>query len=448
VLGALLFYTADMSLAIDHFLVHIPHSSLLTSGVYWVGQAGIATAARAGVESDGGSPVLLRSLNAVLMFFLHLERRFEPLFRGAFDALLRKPLAACLQFLINLRRSRDVPPLAGEKHLDGEEGALQDIIDTMAQQMRNHFKPGSYERGGNTKTHGIVRAVFSVREDLPPNLRRGLFATSRSYPAWVRFSGPGPDVIPDIDDVGFVSMSVKVMGVEGPKLLDDEKATQDFLTVCTPTFVTPNVVENAVLQHWSLQEMPIFYFLDPRRPHLLDMLMQGLWNKTQHNPLGQDYYSCVPYLLGEGQAMQYSFHPLTKVPWHIPRLPFRPPDNYLRDNMVRTLDHLDVDFDLRVQVQTDSFRMPIENAAVLWPERLSPRVPVARVHIPRQKFDSPAQFDFGKRLSWNPWHCLPEHRPIGNQSRARLRMYSELSRFRQRMNGTPHVEPTGSETFS
>ncbi|MDX2507379.1 MAG: hypothetical protein QNL62_23285 [Gammaproteobacteria bacterium] len=47
----------------------------------------------------------------------------------------------------------------------------------------------------------------------------------------------------------------------------------------------------------------------------------------------------------------------------------------------------------------------------------------------------------------NPWHCLPEHRPLGNQSRARKRMYFELSRFRQEMNQTSHYEPTGDEVF-
>jgi hypothetical protein len=47
----------------------------------------------------------------------------------------------------------------------------------------------------------------------------------------------------------------------------------------------------------------------------------------------------------------------------------------------------------------------------------------------------------------NPWHCLPEHRPLGNQSQARLRMYYELSNFRQQMNQTTHLESTGNEVF-
>jgi hypothetical protein len=391
--------------------------------------------------------MFLNTLNKILMFFLHLERRLEPWFRPLFDVVFRPPLASVIQTLINLQRRREPLALAQETILPNEQGDLQDIIDTMAAQMRNHFKPGAYERGGNTKTHGLVRATLTIRDDVPTEMRYGIFATPRVFPAWVRYSGPGPTAPPDIDDVGFVSMSIKVMGVDGPKLIPDEKATQDLLCVCTPTFVTPNIHANSVLQHWSLRELPIFYFLDPRQSHVLDMLMQGLWNETQYNPLGQSYYSCVPYLLGEGRAMQYSFHPATTVPRHIPRLPFRPPDNYLRDNMVKTLAEKDVEFDIRLQLQTDSFRMPIENAAVLWPERLSPRVPVARLHIPRQKFDSSAQLAFVKKLSFNPWHCLPEHRPLGNQSRARLRMYEELSRFRQRMDGTPHFEPTGAESF-
>jgi hypothetical protein len=84
---------------------------------------------------------------------------------------------------------------------------------------------------------------------------------------------------------------------------------------------------------------------------------------------------------------------------------------------------------------------------VLWPEKLSPRVSVATLRIPRQQFNSPAQLNFEKRLSYNPWHCIAEHRPLGNQSRARRRMYWALSQFRHDMNAIPRYEPTGDEVF-
>jgi len=391
---------------------------------------------------------LLKFLHDMLTEMLHFERRLEPLFRPQWNRLFREPIAGVIQYFINRPRRDEGLQLAEETIEADEEESLNKIIDLMADQMRGHFKPGAYERGGNTKTHGIVRATVTIRDDLPEHCRQGIFATPRTYPAYVRYSGPGPDVPADIRDVGFGSMAVKLMDVPGKKLMDEEKFTQDFIAVCTPTFVTPNVRENAKLQYWSLVDMPLYYFLNPKDTHLLDFLMQGLWNETQYNPLGQRYWSCTPYLLGEGLAMMYSFQPKTQVDTKVPGLPFgRVSFNYLRENMIKTLDKTDVEFDLLIQVQTDSFLMPIENASVRWPEKLSPFIPAATVHIPRQKFDSEAQFAFARRLKWNPWHCLPEHRPLGNQNRARLRMYYELSNFRLEMNETTPLEPTGDEVF-
>ena len=65
--------------------------------------------------------------------------------------------------------------------------------------------------------------------------------------------------------------------------------------------------------------------------------------------------------------------------------------------MVASLAAGDVALDLRVQLQPDPHRMPIENNGVLWPERLSPRVAVATLRLPRQTFDSAEQFDFASR---------------------------------------------------
>ncbi len=389
----------------------------------------------------------LDAINTAMTFAFHVERRFDPFIRPAFDRLLRDRLSSIATALINRRRADDGLSL-GEERLEPDEDAhLEDIIATFTAQMRGLWNPGFFERGGNTKTHGIVRAEFVVRDDLPEHMRRGIFREPRTYRAWVRFSGPGPYITTDVDDIGFMSIGVKLMGVEGPKLLDDERWTQDMLGVSTPTFVTPDTRANAQLQHWSLKNAQFFYFLDFPQSHVLDGIMQALWTKTQTSPLEGEYFSCVPYLLGDGQAMQYSFHPTLRTRSRVPRLPLRPPDNYLRDAMVATLADQDVAIDVLLQVQTDPFLMPIENNAVLWPTKVSPRVPAAVLRIPRQTFDSPEQLAFARVLSYNPWHCIPDHRPLGNQSRARKRMYGELSRLRRQMNGVEHYEPTGDESF-
>jgi len=379
--------------------------------------------------------------------FIHLERRFDPFVRPAFDALLRDPVARLTTALINRNRPNDGLGIAEERPIPDEDAWLDSIISTFEKQMRLLWKPGGFERGGNTKTHGIVRGEFIVHDGLPAELRHGVYAEPRTYRAWVRFSGPGPYVTPDIEDVGFMSISIKLMGVPGPKLMDEEKFTQDMTGVSTPTFVTPDTKANAQLQIESLKNAQLFYFVNLHRSHILDLIMQSLWIKTQSSPFEAPYFSCVPYLLGEPRAMQYSVWPKSTKRTPIPRLPFRPPDDYLRDAMVKSLAEGDVELDVRLQLQTDPYLMPVENNAVLWPEKLSPRISVATLRLPRQTFNTPTQMEFAKRLSYNPWHCIPEHRPLGNQSRARRKMYWQLSKLRHTMNAVPHYEPTGDEVF-
>ena len=389
----------------------------------------------------------LNFISNTLMALLQFERRFDHWLRIPFDATLRDPVARFVTWLINRKRPNEQLKIAEEKLLPGEEEFLNSIISSFEKQMRLLWKPGGFERGGNTKTQGIVRGEFIVHDNLPAQFRHGIYAEPHTYRAWVRFSGPGPYITPDIDDPGFMSISVKLMGVPGEKLMEEEKFTVDMFGVSTPTFVTPDTKANAQLQKESVKNAQIFYFLNFHRPHVLDLIMQSLFIKTQTSPFEAPYFSCVPYLLGEGQAMQYSVWPKSKKRSHIPRLPFRPPDDYLRQAMIAALTAGDVEFDIRLQLQTDPHLMPIENNAVLWPEKLSPRVSVATLRLPRQQFDSPAQMDFARKLSYNPWHTIAEHRPLGNQSRARRRMYYTLSKLRHDMNAVPHYEPTGDEIF-
>jgi hypothetical protein len=387
---------------------------------------------------------VLRPFSDLVVWLWRLERRVEFLYRPTFDRWLRPPLFAGAQALQNARRPDEHLKLAEERPLDGEEGYIQEVIDELAKFTRENWLPGAAQRFGNTKTLGVLRGEFAVLPGLPEQLRHGLFAEPRTYRAWVRFSGPGPYAPPDIDDYGQCSVGIKVMGVPGPKLMEDEQATQDLILVSPASFVTPNIRENAKLQRWVRAKAPLVYFANPFDSHFLHVFMQLLYSPMHSNPLEVQYYSNVPFLLGEGQAVQYSLKPRRRGRT---RIPARPSENYLREAMVRTLARGDWSFDFMVQVQTDTHRMPIEDATVKWPERLSPYVPVAHLRLPAQRFDSDEQLAFADVLRYNPWHSLPEHKPLGNSNRARRRMYWELSKLRQRMNAVEHVEPTGDEQF-
>jgi hypothetical protein len=384
-------------------------------------------------------------LNDTIEGTLRFSRRFDRFYRDTFDSLLRDRIVSVAQWLINAMRDKDNSlGVAEERMLDGEEDLAGEITRLMSEFLKRKYTGGVALRAGNTKTHGLLRARLEVRPGLPSALAQGIFAEERSYLAWVRVAGPGPLAPPDLDDNGILSLSVKVMGVDGPKLLDDERATQDFTAISAPTFTTPNAKENVALQRRIGDDTPALYFIDPMNSHVLDAIMQGLFSRAHGNPLDLTYHSCVPYLHGAGQAVKYVFRPVEKQGTKVPS---NPGPVYLREAMVATLAERDVVFDMLVQVQTDPRSMPIENASVIWPERLSPLLPVARLHIMRQTFDSPAQMSFDRRLSFNPWHAIAEHRPLGNQNRVRKRIYHETSLFRQAMNHDPRVEPTGDEVF-
>ena len=156
------------------------------------------------------------------------------------------------------------------------------------------------------------------------------------------------------------------------------------------------------------------------------------------NPLAIRYFSVVPSLLGD-KAVKYALTPrdVGQAP-----TPKGASNDYLREAMANQLASCNAVFDFAVQFQVDPYKMPIEDPGVTWDEAISPFRKVATLTIPSQIFDTPEQREFGDNLSFNPWRCLPEHRPLGGVSRARRQVYQALSTFRHESNQAPRVEPT------
>jgi hypothetical protein len=388
-------------------------------------------------------------VNAVLVRVFWVARRIDPLVRPLIDVAVRPWLQALVQWHLRRRLPDHGLALAEERELPGESAATTSIIVAMSRFTETTYAHAHAERAGNTKTYGVARAELRVADDLPEHLRHGLFARPATFGAFVRFAGPGPTAPPDLRDNAIMSIGVKVLGVPGRKLIDEESTTQDLLGISAPTFTTPDVVQNAVLQTEIGNGTPLFYFIRPSHPHLADLLMQGLYAVTAASPLQVGYDSCVPFLLGEGQAVRYLFVPRPVVsPYRRLRVPLRPGPDYLREALVTTLTAREVVFDLLVQRQTDPVTMPVEHAGVVWSQRDSPPVRVATLRLPVQTLEAVDQQRLADTLRFNPWHALPEHRPLGNQNRARRTIYATLADVRQRMNATPHVEPTERDWFA
>ena len=68
--------------------------------------------------------------------------------------------------------------------------------------------------------------------------------------------------------------------------------------------------------------------------------------------------------------------------------------------------------------------MPVEDISIDWNEADSVPVTVATLLIPPQHVDASGELAARcESLSFNPWHAVAEHRPIGGMNRLRKLVY-------------------------
>ncbi|MGP4952783.1 catalase family protein, partial [Psychrobacter sp. T6-1] len=77
-----------------------------------------------------------------------------------------------------------------------------------------------------------------------------------------------------------------------------------------------------------------------------------------------------------------------------------------------------------------------------------PFVTVARLTIPCQDVPDDGNFEIMEHLSFTPFRCLEENRPIGNLQQSRLKAYQIASETRHTLNDVKRQEPKSlKETF-
>jgi hypothetical protein len=136
----------------------------------------------------------------------------------------------------------------------------------------------------------------------------------------------------------------------------------------------------------------------------------------------EDYSSEVPITIGP-HAIKFAWRPRrTSAPASRGNIWQR---NFLRDEFKHRLLDGDVVFDFRAQFYVDDERTPIDGAFP-WKESVSPFVTLAELTIRRRDLDTAEariEEKYIDGLSFNPWHAIEAHRPIGNIQRARRVVY-------------------------
>ena len=323
----------------------------------------------------------------------------------------------------------------------GEELMIQDGIALLKSVILQRSFNSLTRRDVHVKNHAAVRAEFVVEPGLPSDCRIGVFKEPRTYPAWIRYSNSAQD--PQRDILGDIrGFALKLMDVEGRKLLEADRdgKTQDFLFLSTNLFLTKDardffdfVRAGALNYHRSFSDILrtiVFLILHPRvGPNLLKA------QKKYPNLFEMEWFSATPYLLGK-RAVKYALKPWLKTESELPK---DPTNNFLRERLIHHLATDGAGFDFMVQFQLNPYTEPIEDALKAWK---TPFQKIASIKIPPQEIDSPELLRFCENLSFNPWRCLPEHRPLGSANRARRAVYLAISEFRRSRNGVPTTEPT------
>jgi hypothetical protein len=276
-----------------------------------------------------------------------------------------------------------------------------------------------------------------VLPDLPEHARQGLFAKPGEHRAYVRFSnGSGalvPDRAPDLR-----GLALKVLDVDGPKALGDAR-TQDLLMIDTPTvpFRTPDEFIDFVCAAAPpdggvgrvFRTLGFF-----RTVGLLAGLAKAAKGKPR-NVVDRPFHTAAAICFGP-YAARVSAFPLHAAGDDGPAVAER---DYLAGRTAERVARVPLEYELRAQFFTGP-ETPVEDSRVEWP---SPFVPVARLAIEKQD----AASDRGKRLhafveslSFDPWHALVEHRPLGAVMRARKHAYYSSIQHRSAAK-----EPDGSE---
>ena len=306
-----------------------------------------------------------------------------------------------------------------------QEAATDTIIDI---DLNVQAQKGPDLRKDHPKSHGLVWGEFKVEENLPESLKVGIFAQSKTYPLWMRLSNASSvekrghlksDLDPDVR-----ALAIKLLQVEGEKVLDDEKETQDFLLINHPVFFVRDAQGFANLMKASVGQAneEELRSLEPTFE-----VLKTITSKQVANPLLIQYWSTTPYQLGL-QSIKFSVKP------HDQDAPGAAPasETYLREAVVEYLSEKDAVFDFLVQLYVDDEKTPIEDPMQEWKESDSPWIKLATIKIPAQKSDFEERHRLDEGLSFMAWHTLHEHAPLGSVNLARKKVYQEIVKARRK----------------
>ncbi|AXB79100.1 catalase family protein [Novosphingobium sp. P6W] len=331
---------------------------------------------------------------------------------------------------------------------------LEEQFDSIQETTAKDYKSGV--RAVHAKAHGIAIGRLTVAAGLPPELAQGIFSHPASFDAVIRISTNAGDVLDDAIALPR-GLALKVMDVAGERLPGSENETsQDFIMVNGPVFAAPNAA--AFLKNLKLLSKTTDVAEGGKK--LLSSVLQGvnaalsavgyesptiqqMGGAPQVHPLGETYYTQTPFRYGDYIA-KLSLAPVAPALTSLTdvKIDVKDRPDALREDVSRDMIEHGGRWELRVQLNTDLDKMPVEDPTIEWSEEESPFVTVATLDIePQISWQHGTSDRQDDALSFNICRGTTSHQPLGNVNRARNDTYRRSTAFRAQVNGCPMHDP-------
>lgn len=321
----------------------------------------------------------------------------------------------------------------------GEQDDIRESVEILREILRNTVAAtGQYRRDVHVKSNGCARGELHV---LPVDgtWAQGLFDRPGTFPAIVRFSNsaaaPQADAVPDGR-----GLAIQIHGASGVRISDADGPIQNFVMVNHPTFIVSNIkdyleIEKSALKSNSFDRVLQLLTSGKLNPftwrwHVLSAFASVTIQPPSH-PASYTYYSMVPFRFGKW-ICKYRVTPENRDQTWTPLTTAHALGNSdaMRLALAESLRHQELVMKFEVQLRTSDLSMPVEDAAVEWPQSESPYVTVARLRLPQQDISNPSTERINS-ASFSVWHGLLDHRPLGGINRLRRQIYEVSSSWRQ-----------------
>jgi len=326
---------------------------------------------------------------------------------------------------------------------------------------------GRAVRDAHAKGYGLVRGEVEILDQIPAEYAQGIYATPGKHDALIRFSNGSPHAGADARLGGATGLALKIFGIDGPTLVEDEPdtGTFDYANINAPVFFCNTVEHYLFIQdlfigapgyfargaagrhdfykdfvtgkgtldqdHWAWDELLAFLRVLQSPP--VNLLLSTYWTMgaVRHG----DYIAKVRFVPSPVFADKVVERALDLAS----------AAEVYRPALVAELRERPYEFDIQIQLCADLAQMPVEDVTVEWPEHLSPFVTVAKLRFPQQDISDDANLDKMDALSFTPWRVTAAHAPLGNIMRVRKEVYRHSSILRHQLNRQQRIEPSSAD---